>query len=180
MPMIDESTIRKVHDTADIVDVVSRYNIQLTRKGASYFACCPFHNEKTASFIVSPGRNSYHCFGCGVHGSPIDFVMQLDNKTYPEAIEQIAHWYGIQVQHVEKAKSAEQVEEEKHREAILIAVARVQDFFVQQLQADTPEAEKARQYAYSRWGEDYCKQVGHRLRSLLMGRFARLLPAQLP
>ncbi len=160
MPKIDEQTIRKVHDAADIVDVVSRYNIQLTRRGANYFACCPFHSEKTGSFIVSPGRNTYHCFGCGAHGSPIDFVMNLDNKSYPEAIEQLANMYGIPVQHVEKQQTAEQMEQEKHREAMLIAVSHVQDFFVEQLAADNPEAKKAREYAYSRWSEEYCKQVG--------------------
>ncbi len=160
MPSIAESTIRKVHDTVDIVDVVSRYNIQLTRRGASYKACCPFHSEKTPSFSVSPTRNSYHCFGCGVHGSAIDFVMNLDNKSYPEAIEHLANMYGIQVEHIERPKSAEQIEEEKHREAMLIAVARVQEFFVEQLHADTPEAQRAREYAYARWGEEYCNQVG--------------------
>ncbi len=160
MPKIDEQTIRKVHDTADIVDVVSRYNIQLTRRGANYFACCPFHSEKTGSFIVSPGRNTYHCFGCGAHGSPIDFVMNLDNKSYPEAIEQLANMYGIPIRHIEKQQTAEQEEQERHREAMLIAVSRVQEFFVEQLAADTPEARKAREYVYSRWGEEYCKQVG--------------------
>lgn len=160
MPRIDEQTIRKVHDTVDIVDVVSRYNIQLLRKGANYSACCPFHAEKTASFMVSPGRNTYHCFGCGAHGSPIDFVMRLDNKSYPEAIETLANMYGIPILHNEKPKSAEQIEQEKHREAMLIAVSRVQDFFVQQLAADNLEATKARDYAYHRWGEEYCKQVG--------------------
>ena len=158
--MIDESTIRQVHDRADIVDIVSRYQITLTRKGAHYTACCPFHNERTPSFIVSPGRNTYHCFGCGAHGSPIDFVMNLDNKNYPEAIETIANMIGVQVKHIERPKTDEEINREREREAMLIAISRVQEFFVGQLASGSPEAAKAREYAYGRWGEEYCKEVG--------------------
>lgn len=158
--MIDESTIRQVHDRADIVDIVSRYQITLTRKGAHYTACCPFHNERTPSFIVSPSRNTYHCFGCGAHGSPIDFVMNLDNKNYPEAIEAIANMIGVQVRHIERPKTDEEVNMERERETLLVAVGRVQEFFVEQLTSDSPEAAKAREYAYGRWGEEYCKEVG--------------------
>lgn len=158
--MIDESTVRQVHDRADIVDVVSKYNISLRRAGANYSACCPFHNERTPSFIVSPSRNTYHCFSCGVHGDAIDFVMRLDNKTYPEAIEHIANMFGIQVLHNERQQSAEEREKALRRESMIIAAGRVQEWFASQLQADTPEAAKAREYAYSRWGEDYCKEIG--------------------
>lgn len=158
--MIEDSTIRQVHDRIDIVDVVSRFNITLTRKGAHYTGLCPFHNEKTGSFIVSPSRNTYHCFGCGAHGDGIDFVMKLDNRTYPEAIEYLANMYGIQILHSEKPMTDEQRDAARHRESLFVAVSRVQEYFVEQLAADTHEAEKARQYAYNRWGEDYCKEVG--------------------
>ncbi len=158
--MIEDSTIRQVHDRADIVDVVSRFNVTLTRKGAHYVGLCPFHNEKTGSFIVSPSRNTYHCFGCGAHGDAIDFVMKLDNRTYPEAIEYLANMYGIQVLHNEKAMTDEQRDAARNREAMLIAVSRIQEYFVEQLASDTPESKKARQYAYDRWGEEYCKEVG--------------------
>ncbi|WP_304410246.1 DNA primase [Duncaniella muris] len=158
--MIEDSTIRQVHDRIDIVDVVSRFNITLTRKGAHYIGLCPFHNEKTGSFIVSPSRNTYHCFGCGAHGDGIDFVMKLDNRTYPEAIEYLANMYGIQILHSEKPMTDEQRDAARHRESLFVAVSRVQEYFVEQLAADTPETERARQYAYNRWGEDYCKEVG--------------------
>lgn len=158
--MIEESTIRQVHDRVDIVDVVSRFNVTLTRKGAHFVGLCPFHNERTGSFIVSPSRNTYHCFGCGAHGDGIDFVMKLDNRTYPEAIEYLANMYGIQILHNEKSMTDEQRDAARQREAMLIAVSRIQEYFVEQLVADTPEAEKARQYAYDRWGEEYCKEVG--------------------
>lgn len=158
--MIDDSTIRQVHDRADIVDVVSRFNITLTRKGSNFAACCPFHNEKTPSFIVSPHRNTYHCFSCGAHGDSIDFVMKLDGRTYPEAIEYLANMYGIQVLHNEKQFTDEQRDAARQREAMLIAVSRIQEYFVGQLALDNAEAEKARQYAYARWGEEYCKEIG--------------------
>ena len=72
--MIDRQTIQQVQDRVDIVDVISRYNIQLQRKGASYVACCPFHSEKTPSFNVSPSRNLYYCFSCKKGGDAIKFV----------------------------------------------------------------------------------------------------------
>lgn len=158
--MIEDSTIRQVHDRADIVDVVSRFNVTLTRRGAHYVGLCPFHNEKTGSFTVNPARNTYHCFGCGAHGDAIAFVMNLDNRTYPEAIEYLANMYGIQVLHNEKQVTDEQREAARHREGLFAAVSSVQEYFVEQLAADTPEAEKARRYAYGRWGEDYCKEAG--------------------
>lgn len=158
--MIDESTIRQVHDRADIVDVVSRFNVTLTRRGSRYVGLCPFHNEKTGSFTVNPARNTYHCFGCGAHGDAIAFVMNLDNRTYPEAIEYLANMYGIQVLHNEKQVTDEQRETARHRETLFAAVSRVQEYFVGELAADTPEAAKAREYAYGRWGEEYCKEAG--------------------
>lgn len=157
---IDEATVRKVHDRAEIVEVVSGYAIELTVRGANYFGCCPFHSERTPSFMVSPSRNTYHCFGCGVHGGPVDFVMRLDNKSYPEAVEHLAKKLGIEVRHEERTRSQEELDRMKHREALLITVQRVQEFFVEQLAADTPEAAKARRYAFDRWGEEYCIEAG--------------------
>ena len=145
--MIDDSTIRQVHDRADIVDVVSRFNVPLVRKGSNFAACCPFHNERTPSFIVSPHRNTYHCFSCGAHGDSIDFVMKLDGRTYPEAIEYLANMYGIQVLHNEKQITDEQRDAARQREAMLIAVSRIQEYFAGQLALDNAEAGKARQYA---------------------------------
>ncbi len=158
--MIDDSVIRQVHDRADILDVVTGYNVQLKRVGANWKGCCPFHNERTPSFIVSPGRGTFHCFGCKAHGDAIAFVMNIDGKTYPEAIEYLAGKLGITVTHNERQQTDEEREAARRRESMKIAVEAVQDWFVAQLQADTPEAENARRYAYGRWGEEYCKTVG--------------------
>ena len=86
--------------------------------------------------------------------------MKLDNRTYPEAIEYLANMYGIQILHTEKPVTDEQREAAQHRESLFASVARVQEYFVEQLAVDTPESEKARQYAFNRWGKEYCKEVG--------------------
>lgn len=158
--MIEESTIKQVHDRADIVDVVNKYNITLTRRGVNLFGCCPFHNERTPSFVVNPARNTYHCFGCGAHGDAIRFVMELENKTYPEAIEHIANMFGIPVLHTAKQLTDEQIQAQKKRESLQIAVQRVQEWFVEQFNADIPGAAQARKYAYDRWGKEYCAEYG--------------------
>ena len=76
--MIDQATIQRVFDAADIVDVVSDY-VTLQRRGVNYIGLCPFHNEKTPSFTVSPAKNICKCFGCGKGGNPVNFIMELEN-----------------------------------------------------------------------------------------------------
>jgi len=87
--MIDTNSIETLKNTLDIVDVVGNY-IELKKAGANYKACCPFHGEKTASLVVSPAKQIYHCFGCGAGGDAIKFVMELEKLSYPEAIEKLA------------------------------------------------------------------------------------------
>ena len=85
----DSETIEKVRNANDIVDVIGRH-VRLTKKGANYFGLCPFHGEKTASFSVNQRKQFYHCFGCGVGGSVIDFVMQYENMSFQEAVRALA------------------------------------------------------------------------------------------
>jgi DNA primase len=87
--MITQDSIDALKARLDIVDTVGSY-IELKRAGASFKAPCPFHDEKSPSFVVNPARNSYHCFGCGAHGDTIKFVMEYDKLNYPEAIEKLA------------------------------------------------------------------------------------------
>jgi DNA primase len=87
--MIDNSSIESLKNSIDIVDVVGSF-IELRKAGANYKANCPFHGEKTPSFVVSPSKQIYHCFGCGVGGDSIKFVMELEKLSYPEAIEKLA------------------------------------------------------------------------------------------
>ena len=81
---------------SDIVDVVGSY-VALTKKGANYFGLCPFHNEKTGSFSVSPDKQIYHCFGCKKGGGVISFIMEIENLSFPEAVAFLANRAGMQL-----------------------------------------------------------------------------------
>ena len=94
--MIPDSFIQELLGRIDIVDVVERH-VPLKKAGANYSACCPFHSEKTPSFTVSPSKQFYHCFGCGMHGSAIGFVMQYSGLGFVEAVEELASSVGLQV-----------------------------------------------------------------------------------
>ncbi len=92
--MIDNASIESLKNSIDIVDVVGNY-VELKKAGANYKANCPFHGEKTPSFVVSPSKQIYHCFGCGVGGDAIKFVMELEKLSYPEAIEKLASMFNF-------------------------------------------------------------------------------------
>jgi len=92
--LIEQSSIESLRSTLDIIDVVGSF-IELKKAGANYKANCPFHGEKTPSFVVSPTKQIYHCFGCGVGGDSIKFIMELEKLNYPEAIEKLASMYNF-------------------------------------------------------------------------------------
>lgn len=96
--MIPQETIDKILDRVDIVDFVSEY-LSLKKAGQNFKACCPFHKEKTPSFVVSPQKQIYHCFGCGAGGNVISFMMNHENLTFPETIEVLAKRAGVQLHH---------------------------------------------------------------------------------
>ena len=96
MPYYSEEIIEEVRSRTDIVDVISRY-VNLQKKGSQYFGLCPFHNEKTGSFSVSPQKQMYYCFGCGAGGNVFSFLMAYDNMTFKEAIEELAPRCGVQL-----------------------------------------------------------------------------------
>ena len=88
--MIPQETVNLILDTAQIVDVVSDY-VTLKRRGANFVACCPFHNEKTPSFYVSPSKGIYKCFGCGKAGTAVGFVMEQEHCSYVEALRYLVN-----------------------------------------------------------------------------------------
>lgn len=96
--MIEQSSIESLKSSIDIVDVLGNY-IELRKAGANYKANCPFHGEKTPSFVVSPSKQIYHCFGCGVGGDAIKFVMETEKINYPEAIEKLASMYNFSLRY---------------------------------------------------------------------------------
>ena len=128
--MIDRDTIDRIYAAADIVEVISDY-ISLKRKGVNYQACCPFHNEKTPSFVVSPSKGLYKCFGCGKGGNAVSFVMEHENTTYPDALKIVAKKYGIEIK--EKEESEEDIRRNNDRESMLTLNSWAQDFFVDTL-----------------------------------------------
>lgn len=115
--MIDRLTVEKIKDAANIVDVVSEF-VTLKKSGANYKGLCPFHNEKTPSFMVSPARGTCHCFGCGKGGNAISFIMEHEQMTYPEALRWLANKYNIEIQ--ERELSAEEKAEQTARESMFI------------------------------------------------------------
>ena len=94
--MIPQDFIQQLLSRVDIVDVIDKH-VKLKKAGQNYSACCPFHNEKTPSFSVSPTKQFYHCFGCGAHGSAIRFLMDYDRLEFPDAIEELAARAGLKV-----------------------------------------------------------------------------------
>ena len=94
MPLYPDYVIQEVIDKNDIVEVISEY-VQLKRSGSNYMGLCPFHNEKTPSFSVSPQKGIFHCFGCGEGGTVINFVMKIENLTFFEALKSLAQRANI-------------------------------------------------------------------------------------
>ncbi len=102
-----EELIEEVRTRNDIVEVISGY-VRLQKKGSNYFGLCPFHNEKSPSFSVSPGKQMYYCFGCGAGGNVITFLMEYENQTFPEAVRTLAQRAGIALPEADDSKEARQ------------------------------------------------------------------------
>ena len=96
MPYYSDDIVEEVRSLNDIVDVISQY-VRLQKKGSTYFGLCPFHNEKTGSFAVSPNKQMYYCFGCGAGGNVFTFLMEYENFTFGEAMESLAERVGVEL-----------------------------------------------------------------------------------
>ena len=132
--MIDRETVDRIYAAANIVDIIGEY-VTLKRKGVNYQACCPFHNEKTPSFVVSPSKGVYKCFGCGKGGNAVTFLMEHENITYPEALKMVAKRYGIEVK--EKEMSEEEVRRNDDRESMFALNGWAADYFANYLHHET-------------------------------------------
>lgn len=128
-----DDIIEEVRSRNDIVDVVSEY-VRLQRKGSSYFGLCPFHNEKSPSFSVSPSKQMFYCFGCGVGGNVFTFLMEYENATFPESVEKLAARAGIELPRQEYSREARQ--EADLRSALLAINKEAAKFYYVQLRAD--------------------------------------------
>ncbi|MBR4774828.1 MAG: DNA primase [Bacteroidales bacterium] len=142
--MIPKETVDQILDAARIEEVVGDF-VTLQRRGISFVACCPFHNEKTPSFYVTPSKGIYKCFGCGKAGSAVSFLMDYDHMSYPDALRYLAKKYHIEVQ--EEEETAEQIAARQRSESLLAVSEFARKFFSEQLQGGEGRAVG---YAYYR------------------------------
>ena len=125
--MIPQETVDRILDLTQVEDVIGDF-VTLKRAGATYKACCPFHNEKTPSFVVSPSKGIYKCFGCGKSGTAVGFVMEHESMTYVEALRYLAKKYNVEI--VESEVSAEEIAKRQRSESLLLVSEFAGKFFV--------------------------------------------------
>ena len=140
MARYSEEIIEQVRQNNDVVDVISQY-VHLTRKGRNYFGLCPFHNEKSPSFSVSPDRQIFHCFGCGVGGNVYSFLMKIEGIGFKEAVEQLAEKANIQLPTIENA-------EDTAREELKAKIYKINQFTAEYYHQNfyKPTAKMAQEY----------------------------------
>ena len=135
--MIPKETVDRIIDAARVEDVVGDF-VSLKRRGANFVACCPFHNEKTPSFYVSPAKGIFKCFGCGKSGTAVGFVMEHENLSYGEALKFLAKKYNIEV--VEKEESAEDIALRQRNESLVLVSEFAAGFFKDSLKTEEGHA----------------------------------------
>lgn len=124
--MIDQETKQRILEATQIEEVIGEF-VSLKKRGANHIGCCPFHNEKTPSFYVSPAKGIFKCFGCGVSGDAVSFLMQHEHYTYPEALKYLAKKYNIEV--VDEVQTEEQKAHEAERDSLFHASEFAQKYF---------------------------------------------------
>lgn len=150
--MIPKTIIEKILDAAHIEDVVGEF-LPLQKRGTIYRALCPFHQEKTPSFTVTPNRSMFYCFGCHKGGNVITFLMEHENMTYPEAVRWLSRKYGIEVE--EREETIDEKQQRLKRESLLIVNTAVHKHYREVFLRYKP----AQDYAYRRWGQKYCDEI---------------------
>jgi DNA primase len=154
MPRIKDSSVESVKSAMEILPVVEQY-VQLRKAGGTYKGLCPFHNERTPSFIVTPARGTYKCFGCQEYGDAITFVEKMENTDFVGAIESLAKRFGVQLEYEESSPEADR--ERTRRERLLQLLDRAAQFYERTLW-ESEQGAFAREYLASRgFGEDVCR-----------------------
>ncbi|MCB0681371.1 MAG: DNA primase, partial [Saprospiraceae bacterium] len=115
--MISKKSVQEILETARVEEVVGDF-VNLKRRGVNLIGLCPFHNEKTPSFTVSPGKNIYKCFGCGKAGDPAKFLMEHESYTFPEALRYLAKKYGLEIE--EEVRTEEDEEAQRVEDSLFI------------------------------------------------------------
>ncbi|WP_435353660.1 DNA primase [Emticicia sp. SJ17W-69] len=145
---ISQDTVQQILQAADVTEVVGDY-VSLKKRGANMMACCPFHNEKTPSFYVSPSKGIYKCFGCGKAGDSVRFIMDIEGIGYPEALKHLAKKYGIEV--AEKEVTSEEQQAQNEKESLYIVLDFASKYYQEQLWK-TPEGESIAQSYFKERG----------------------------
>src|SRR5690606_34069547 len=138
--MISQKTIGEIFDRMEVRDIIQDF-VNLKKRGVNYIGLCPFHNEKTPSFTVSPSKNIYKCFGCGRGGNGIDFLMEHEAFSYPEALRYVAKLYDIPIE--ETRQSSQAIQETQRRDALQIVNEFAEQYYITNL-----------------WGSDPGKSIG--------------------
>ncbi len=169
-----DELIEEIRTKSDIANVISGY-VKLQKKGANYWGCCPFHNEKTPSFSVSENKQMYHCFGCGVSGNVYTFLMKYENYTFPEAVKELAHRVGVDLPEVEYTEEQKARADKKAR--LLEINKEAAKFFFYQLRS--PHGENGYNYLKKReltdetmqkFGLGYAEKNGNNLIQYLINK----------
>ena len=130
--MIDKITIDTVIDRANVVDVISDYIPDLKKSGVNYKCICPFHKDTNPSLVVSPSKNIWHCFVCGKGGNAVEFVMEKEGISFPEAIKVLAKKYNVEVKEDKKKYTTDELDDIKKRESLFIITQAAQQFYAAQ------------------------------------------------
>jgi len=128
--MISQTTIQEILGRIDIIEIIGGF-VKLKKRGANYLGLCPFHNEKTPSFTVSPSKEIYKCFGCGRSGNSISFIMEHEKYSYVETLKWLANKYGIEIE--ETFATDEQRQQIQAADSLYIINSFAQQFFTRQL-----------------------------------------------
>ena len=145
--MIDRATIDKIMDATNIVDVVGEF-VTLRKAGVNYKGLCPFHDDKTPSFMVSPSKQICHCFACGEGGNAVNFLMKHEQITYPEALRWLAKKYNIEIE--ERELTDEEKQQQSDRESMFIVNEWAMNYFKEILKTDPDGIAIGKQYFRSR------------------------------
>ena len=149
--MIDHLTVQRIIDSAEIVEVIQDF-VSLKKRGVNYLGNCPFHNEKTPSFTVSPAKGIFKCFGCGKAGNSVGFIMEHEQLTYPDALKYLAKKFNIEV--IEKEQTPEEVEQKENRESLMIVSSFAQKYFTNTLLRDNEGIAIGKSYFKERGFDD--------------------------
>lgn len=157
---IPQKDIDAILDATNIEEVLREYIPNLQRSGSRWKACCPFHNEKTPSFMITPSKNIYKCFSCGESGNAVTFLMKHEGKSFVEAMEILSKRAGMTLHVIDTPMTAEEIKEQKEREAALLVTREAASFFVEKIKSDSPDCVAAREYAEKRWGKKHVDEAG--------------------